>query len=203
MVPRYQYVICRPSKWLCHSAKGSTWEKHKYEKVVDGVYYYPNSYSGGRHLNSETTKNSSRLKKALTLKGNQQNSLSDLANATKKKTSSDTKDTTNKKKEEKQVVFNERLVKEKKKKNIEKLANDVIAGKYGVGQERMNKLGKKYDKVQNKVNQILLGSTGAKKVLEKKQSSQKTGKLVSEKTGKLATEKTGKVMSLDKKKKKK
>lgn len=37
---------------LCHSAKGSTWEKHKYVKVVNGNYYYPNGYSGGRHLSS-------------------------------------------------------------------------------------------------------------------------------------------------------
>lgn len=37
---------------LSHSAKGSTWEKHKYIKSVDGKYYYPDSYEGGRHLSS-------------------------------------------------------------------------------------------------------------------------------------------------------
>lgn len=26
------------------------WEKHKYVKVLDGKYYYPDSYEGGRHL---------------------------------------------------------------------------------------------------------------------------------------------------------
>ena len=36
--------------WIIHSAKGSTWEDHKYIKRVDGVYYYPDSYEGGRHL---------------------------------------------------------------------------------------------------------------------------------------------------------
>lgn len=35
---------------LIHSAKGSTWEDHKYIKRVDGTYYYPDSYEGGRHL---------------------------------------------------------------------------------------------------------------------------------------------------------
>lgn len=35
---------------LIHSAKGSTWENHKYIKRVDGTYYYPNDYKGGRHI---------------------------------------------------------------------------------------------------------------------------------------------------------
>ena len=49
---------------LAHSAKGSTWEEHKYVKVVDGVYYYPDNYEGGRHISdingsSKDNKNSS------------------------------------------------------------------------------------------------------------------------------------------------
>lgn len=35
---------------LAHSAKGSTWENHKYIKRVDGTYYYPEGYEGGQHL---------------------------------------------------------------------------------------------------------------------------------------------------------
>lgn len=35
---------------LEHSAKGSTWEEHKYIKRINGTYYYPDSYEGGRHL---------------------------------------------------------------------------------------------------------------------------------------------------------
>lgn len=38
--------------WLVHSAKGSSWEDHAYLKVIDGKYYYPDSYKGGRHLSS-------------------------------------------------------------------------------------------------------------------------------------------------------
>lgn len=38
---------------LQHSAKGSTWEDHKYIKRVNGTYYYPNSYKGGRHLSGD------------------------------------------------------------------------------------------------------------------------------------------------------
>lgn len=41
---------------ICHSAKGSTWEKHKYVKKADGKYYYPSSYEGGRNVNTEKSK---------------------------------------------------------------------------------------------------------------------------------------------------
>ena len=34
---------------LQHSAKGSTWKDHKYIKKVDGTYYYPKGYKGGKH----------------------------------------------------------------------------------------------------------------------------------------------------------
>lgn len=37
---------------LIHSAKGSTWERHKYVKRIDGTYYYPNGYEGGRNISS-------------------------------------------------------------------------------------------------------------------------------------------------------
>jgi len=39
--------------YLKHSAKGSEWENHKYIKRIDGTYYYPDSYEGGRHLSDE------------------------------------------------------------------------------------------------------------------------------------------------------
>lgn len=41
--------------------------------------------------------------------------------------------------------------------DIEQMAIDVIAGKYGNGQERIDKLGNIYDQVQARVNEILLG----------------------------------------------
>lgn len=37
-----------------HSAKGSTWEEHKYIKRINGLYYYPDSYEGGRHLSDKS-----------------------------------------------------------------------------------------------------------------------------------------------------
>lgn len=43
------FVLERKGR-LEHSAKGSTWEEHKYIKRVDGTYYYPDNYEGGRHI---------------------------------------------------------------------------------------------------------------------------------------------------------
>lgn len=51
-----RYVIAPTSDFIAHSAKGSSWEQHKYIKRIDGTYYYPNSYEGGRHLPSNNNK---------------------------------------------------------------------------------------------------------------------------------------------------
>lgn len=48
-----KYYLRRPSRILIHSAKGSTWEEHKYIKRINSLYYYPDSYEGGRHLSDE------------------------------------------------------------------------------------------------------------------------------------------------------
>lgn len=42
--------------YLSHSAKGSSWKKHKYVKVVDGKYFYPPSYEGGRTIDGPVAK---------------------------------------------------------------------------------------------------------------------------------------------------
>lgn len=42
---------------LSHSAKGSTWEDHKYVKKIDGVYYYPVGYEDGRTIDDLSSKN--------------------------------------------------------------------------------------------------------------------------------------------------
>lgn len=47
--PNYKYFIrSKPifiaSQHIEHSAKGSTWEDHKYIKRIDGTYYYPDNY---------------------------------------------------------------------------------------------------------------------------------------------------------------
>lgn len=53
-------------------------------------------------------------------------------------------------------------------KSIEELANEVISGKYGVGEARKQALGSLYNEVQDKVNEILLG----KKTISNKKSNE-------------------------------
>ena len=51
---RPDYMDTRTSfQLLQHSSEGSSWKKHKYIKRVDGTYYYPDTYEGGRHLPDE------------------------------------------------------------------------------------------------------------------------------------------------------
>lgn len=47
---RISQFLIGTDQHLEHSAKGSTWEEHKYIKRINGTYYYPDSYEGGRHL---------------------------------------------------------------------------------------------------------------------------------------------------------
>lgn len=120
---------------LMHSAKGSTWEKHKYIKIINGLYFYPDEYVGGRHI-------------------------SDAKKITEKNKSKKAKDSSDKKGSEKEDD------KESGGK-LDKYANAVISGKYGNGEDRKKKLGKNYDRIQNRVNQILLGKESAAKIAKK------------------------------------
>lgn len=52
-----------PDQVLQHSAKGSEWKEHMYVEEVDGKYYYPDGYEGGRHLSSLKGGSSSDSKK--------------------------------------------------------------------------------------------------------------------------------------------
>ena len=58
-------------------------------------------------------------------------------------------------------------------KSIDELAQEVISGKYGVGQARKEALGDKYNEVQNRVNEILLG-----KPADNKKSNEEVAKEV-------------------------
>lgn len=112
-------TIKRNRKILCHSAKGSTWEEHKYIKRVDGTYYYPDSYEGGRHLPDGEGK------------------------------TSDSQDSSEEIKREKLDLSGD---------DIERLAQEVIRGNFGNGQERKDLLGENYQEIQDRVNQILRSS---------------------------------------------
>lgn len=113
--------------YLFHSAKGSTWEEHKYIKRLNGTYYYPDSYKGGRHL----------------------------PDGSKTASKSDSENTDNDKKEETAVDIDEL-----REEDIATLAMEVIRGNFGNGDVRKELLGKHYQQIQDRVNQILLGGAG-------------------------------------------
>lgn len=56
-------MFIKPRIQIIHSAKGSTWEDHKYLKRIDGTYYYPDNYEGGRHLSDLEEKDEDANKK--------------------------------------------------------------------------------------------------------------------------------------------
>lgn len=124
--PDYGVFAGRSSFEIQHSAKGSTWKEHKYIKRINGTYYYPASYEGGRHL-----------------KDGDDTGLSD-----------------DEKKE--YDTSAENLTEE----DIAALAQEVIRGNFGNGQTRKDLLGDNYQKVQDRVNQILLGGAGSTKISE-------------------------------------
>lgn len=116
-----EYFSLGLAEGIQHSAKGSTWENHKYIKRIDGTYYYPDSYEGGRHL------------------PNDENSSEDNETISK-------------------INLSEN--------DIENLAKEVIRGNFGNGQTRKDLLGENYSEVQKRVNELMLGSTGSKKISE-------------------------------------
>ena len=65
-------------------------------------------------------------------------------------------------------------------KSIVDLANEVIAGKYGVGEARKQALGSLYNEVQAKVNEILLGK---KSELNKKSNEEIANEVIAGKWG--------------------
>lgn len=135
MRPDFRKFIGAGQLALLHSAKGSTWENHKYIKRVDGTYYYPDDYEGGRHL-------------------------PDGADSDRSDDSS-----------------NDRL----SETDVEKLAAEVIRGNFANGQERKELLGEYYQQVQDRVNEILLGSSGSKKMSEVSDSGSEAGEKAVEK----------------------
>lgn len=114
---------------VSHSAKGSEWEEHKYIKKIDGDYYYPDNYKGGRHLEN---------------------------NEDDKKISTDSD-------------LDPEL--------IDAAARDVIKGLFGNGVDRKMTLGDAYQKIQDRVNEILRSNSGSVKISsEEAQKASEDGK---------------------------
>lgn len=169
----------REIQYLSHSAKGSVWDKHKYVKRVDGIYYYPSGYEGGRTMesfrkdlrnkrftqkqvssdasNKSTSSSSSKksssttVRKSLATKTVQKrSSLSGFRTPLKSTDAAEKLKTSSKKK-----ITDKDL----SAKDIEKFAKEVIRGNYGNGAERKKALGDNYRKIQDKVNEMLRGGT--------------------------------------------
>lgn len=161
---------------LQHSAKGSTWKDHKYIKRLNGTYYYPKGYKGGRQLpdsagggeledwektmyeDIEATlkKNPGLFDPSQITDDNWQDfglTLAEFAGVDADKLS----------KEEiermRQKVADHYAQKESEskldKEDVEALANEVIRGNFGNGTVRKDLLGEDYSEVQKKVNEIL------------------------------------------------
>lgn len=171
---------------LSHSAKGSTWEEHKYIKRVDGTYYYPDSYEGGRHLpegekgdkSKEGLSKDDILSKLEDMTGMKREGLTNLYNLGREKgyDSAEFKDLLSilSEGDPDQAKRMTDLMKQGGSKvnlsanDIENLAKEVIRGNFGNGQERKDLLGENYAEIQKRVNELMRGSAGSTKVTEEK-----------------------------------
>lgn len=165
------------SQFLQHSAKGSTWEDHKYIKRIDGTYYYPDSYEGGRHLPDGEKEKSMEDELFEKLKNSSDRDIGQMLRRSFDKVLLEQMgiNWTNLPKEEvdrMQRSLIDRL-EEKAESNskidlsendVENLAKEVIRGNFGNGQERKDLLGKNYEEVQKRVNELMKGPAGPKTI---------------------------------------
>lgn len=208
------------SQILVHSAKGSTWEDHKYVKRVDGTYYYPNDYEGGRHISDLGEKDKSNSKDE-----------TKESEEDKKKRDTDTineiSDFTGMKEESIQKLMEiartkgydspeykelcddlsegfkdqyDKITNTLKKNDsggakyseadYDALAKEVVRGNFGNGQQRKDLLGENYAEVQKRVNEIMKKS-GSTKVSEAKGSdTAKAGEAAISKASSLSVSKS-------------
>ena len=175
------------SKSFRHSSEGSSWKKHKYIKRVDGTYYYPDSYEGGRHLPDGEKEKSMEddtkifdefesFSKELMKKGEAYWDPEEVSKMTKEELGELYENMTGVKLGDKDLdrLFNSREARNKKsedstkndlsEKDVENLAKEVIRGNFGNGQERKDLLGENYEEIQKRVNELMKGSAGSKTI---------------------------------------
>lgn len=181
--------VCTPNGLvLVHSAKGSSWEDHKYIKRVDGTYYYPNNYEGGRHIDSAPDDKSDIEKKLhaeLSKSGNAIDSAKYDFGSILNKAGINISDMSKEEIDKLQRKIVGELEKDKGESSkinldsddVEKLANEVIRGNFGNGQTRKDLLGENYEEVQKRVNELVKkSSVGSKKVTGKEPKNDKVVK---------------------------
>lgn len=176
--------IVYPGFYLEHSAKGSTWENHKYIKRINGTYYYPDNYEGGRHLpdgekskdsEDETLSKDDIISKIEDMTGMKREYITKLYNLSRDEKGYDSEEFKSllsdlSEGDEDQANRMIDLLKKGRSKldltnnDIEKLAKEVIRGNFGNGQVRKDLLGENYAEVQKRVNEMMRGSVGSKVV---------------------------------------
>ena len=165
------------SKSFRHSSEGSSWKEHKYIKRVDGTYYYPDSYEGGRHLPDggkeksmedelfEKLKNSSDKDIGQMLRGSFDKVLLEQMGVDWTKLPKEEVDRMQRSlidRLEKKTESNSKI--DLSKNDVEKLAKEVIRGNFGNGQERKDLLGGNYEEIQKRVNELMKESAGSKTI---------------------------------------
>lgn len=164
---------------ISHSAKGSVWKNHKYVKKVLDRYYYPAGYDKGRTIDNAPAS----IKKGVSTFKNQ---AADKIDRFREKGS---------KIDEFELETDDELTKEQ----INKIANDVLSGKYGNGEKRREALGDYYSEIQKRVNELVRGEAGKARVA----SSSKPAAKSSNQTSKSTKKSTKPEVSKKKKEKKK
>lgn len=191
-----------PRLYISHSAKGSTWKNHKYIKRIDGTYYYPDSYEGGRHLPDgdenkeledwETTlydamddvfkrisegkfkpMNMDAFMEAYTFED--YDSFIEIMEDAGIDTGKYTKTQLKKmqKKAKEHVESTSFMPDNLSESDIEKLAKEVIRGNFGNGQQRKELFGDYYQQVQDRVNQLMKSSGSKSSKKDNKNSDNK------------------------------
>ena len=160
--------------FLSHSAKGSEWEEHKYVKKIDGAYYYPVGYEDGRTIDSLSDKDKKKTEKDEKKSGDSKEPRIDEV---KKhfdqylaKRGIDWRTLPKDEVDQMQRDIIKQLENGKEtgtdEKSTGELAKDVVSGKLGNGEDQKALLGDKYEEVRKKVNELLKGSSGDKKISE-------------------------------------
>lgn len=157
----------RQSLPLKHSAKGTTWDDHKYVKKIDGVYYYPVGYEDGRTIDSLSNNESDKdeTKKSTTIEDVKNHFDQYLAKRgidwrtlPAEEVAQMQRDIIKQLENNKETVTSE--------KTADELARDIISGKFGSKEDQKKLLGDRYSEVQKKIDEIVNGSAGSKKVSE-------------------------------------
>lgn len=168
---------------LKHSAKGTTWDEHKYVKVIDGVYYYPVGYEKGRTVDSlkdsdkedtfDSEKELAKVKdhfdeymkeRGVNVWDLPKEQIDEMQRAIAKEIESGNNP------DKILKEFSADADSSSSKKSVEELANEVIRGKHGNGADRKSSLGDDYAEVQKRVNE-LMKSAGSQRISSKSDPS--------------------------------